>query len=115
MSRYNTAIDHYINIASGSLILVTYASVVPSIFSGDDGGDTINQILGWSSCGLVFFGFLGWMLYASRVSRSWKLTKKIAITEKNWYSFRFSTPDFLNADFAAAPAALNTQPHSATA
>jgi hypothetical protein len=105
---YNTAIDHYINVASGSLILVTYASIIPHVFSGDDGGDTINKILGWSSCGIVCVSFIVWILYAYRVANSWRLTKKIAILDKNWYAFRFSTPDFLDPGCLSSSIPLNT-------
>jgi len=107
---YNTVVDHYINAASGSLILVTYCSVIPFVITTDDGGELINKALGWSSCVLLCFVFIAWVLYALRVANSWQLTKKITVTDKNWYSFRFSTPDFLDVQHSAAPLPLNSPP-----
>ena len=115
---YNTVVDIYINASSGALILVTYFSVVPSLFlPSGDGGDTnstipsagtavlTNQALGWFSLALVLFIFIAWDLYALRIAHSWKLTKPILIKEdKNWYSFRFSTPDFLDEPKPGPPA-----------
>lgn len=99
---YNTVIDYYINSSSASLIIVTYASVLPSIFLGDDGGETINRVLAWMSFALICFIFLAWFIYAYRVSHHWKLTQKVKTIGEDWYHFRFSTtPDFLDAEYSS--------------
>jgi hypothetical protein len=84
------------------LIIVTYASVLPSIFLGDDGGETINRVLAWMSFALICFIFLAWFIYAYRVSHHWKLTQKVKTIGEDWYHFRFSTtPDFLDAEYSS--------------
>lgn len=94
---YNTAIDYYINAASGALILITYFSVAPSLFPGDDEGAMINKVLGTFSASLVGSIYLGWMLYSYHVARKWKLTTEVVTKDdKNWYSYTYSIPDFLD-------------------
>ena len=109
---YNTCIDYYINAASGVLIVVTYLTVVPFLIQGDDYGVTINSQLGTFSLVLMLVTFFGWGNYSLRVANSWKQTTEVKIKEdKNWYSYRFSAPDFLDADYsksARSPLAVDS-------
>jgi len=105
---YNTCIDYYINAASGVLILITYLTVVPSLARGSDNGIFLNKALGILSVVLVLGTFFGWMVYSLRVSNNWRLTTEVHIKEtKNWYNFRFSTPDFLDPGYSSSVSPLS--------
>ena len=100
---YNTCIDYYINAASMVLIVITYFSVVPSLFLGDDEGVSLNRNLGVFSAALVLSSFFFWLLYSIWVASRWRLTSAVEIKkDKNWYAFWFSTPDFLDKEKIAA-------------
>lgn len=101
---YNTMIDHYVMLATGSLIITAFLSVVPQyvhLLSGgrmsQDDAVMVNVYTAAISGALVISSFFGWLLVSRIIV--WRSTQNSQpvrlLPGKNWYSFRYNLPHFL--------------------
>ena len=95
---YNTLIDYFMFAQLSALGGMALLSIIPSFLSDESFAQNTNFVMALFSAAFIISSVLGWRLYVSFVvpGARQKHCHLIRVAEnKNWYSFRFSTPLFL--------------------
>ena len=94
---YNTIIDYYILYSTFQMGLMTFLSLIPSLFPDEDTGAIVNSCFGYIALALTLLGIIVWYLYAlSTIRGNTNYSAEVKVVDgKNWYNFTYVTPHFL--------------------
>ena len=93
---YSTHMDYYILGTIYLLALMTLLCLFPSWISDDEElMFAVNLALGLFCAALQVVFTLWWLVRGFQLVSSRELTKRIEITERNWYTYRYHDSDFM--------------------
>ena len=93
---YSTHMDYYILGTIYLLALITFLCLFPSWISDDESlMFAVNLALGLLCAALQVAFTLWWLVRGFNLVNAHELTKRIEITEKNWYTYRYHDTEFM--------------------
>ena len=93
---YSTHMDYYILGTIYLLALITLLCLFPSWISDDEAlMFAVNLALGLFCAALQVVFTLWWLVRGFHLVNAHELSKRIEITEKNWYTYRYHDTEFM--------------------